>query len=82
MNEGRMFLYVSPTVAIPLFFLAIVLAALLVHAAILTNTTWFADYWQGSAAVAAPMEAAPMEAAPAAEPMAMEAEPAAAPAAE
>lgn len=60
MNEGRIFLYVSPTVAIPLFFLAIVLAALLVHASILTNTTWFADYWQGSEArvAAAPMEAA------------------------
>lgn len=75
MNEGRIFLYVSPTIAIPLFFAAIVLAALLVHASILNNTTWFADYWQGSAArveapaaVAAPaaVEAAPvaMEAAP------------------
>jgi light-harvesting protein B-800-850 alpha chain len=50
MNEGRIFLYVSPTVAIPLFFAAIVLAALLVHASLLNNTTWFAGYWQGSAA--------------------------------
>ncbi len=79
MNEGRLFLYVSPTVAIPLFFATLVLTALIVHAAILTNTTWFGGYWQGSAAVemtvapaavvveeAAPMEAAPMEAAPAA----------------
>jgi len=65
MNEGRIYLYVSPTVAIPLFFAAIVLAALLVHASILNNTTWFADYWQGSAprveAVAAPAEAMPAE---------------------
>ena len=47
MNEGRIWLYVSPTVGIPLFFVAFVLAALGVHLAILTNTTWFASYWQG-----------------------------------
>lgn len=87
MNEGRLFLYVSPNVALPLFFIAIVLAALLVHASILSNTTWFAGYWQGSAGVemapAAAMveEAAVVEAAPA-EAMAAEAAPAAAPAAE
>lgn len=51
MNEGRIWLYVSPTVGIPLFFVAFVLAALGVHLAILTNTTWFADYWQGGAEV-------------------------------
>ena len=56
MNEGKIWLYVSPTVGLPLFFLAIVVAALLVHASILTNTTWFAGYWEGAvkpAAVAA-----------------------------
>lgn len=52
MNEGRIWLYVKPTVGIPLFFLGFVLAALLVHAAILTNTTWFGAYWQGGAKVA------------------------------
>jgi light-harvesting protein B-800-850 alpha chain len=85
MNEGRIWLYVSPSVGIPLFFGAIVLAALLVHASILNNTTWFAGYWQGAAAEAAApaaMEAAPAaeEAAPAAEeaaPVAEEAAPAA-----
>lgn len=49
MNEGRLFLYVSPTVLLPLLFAILVLTALIVHASILTNTTWFADYWQGSA---------------------------------
>ena len=63
MNEGRIWLYVKPTVGIPLFFLGFVLAALLVHAAILTNTSWFGAYWQGGATVAAP---APVAAAPAA----------------
>jgi light-harvesting protein B-800-850 alpha chain len=52
MNEGRIWLYVKPTVGIPLFFIGFVLAALLVHAAILTNTTWFGAYWQGGAAKA------------------------------
>ena len=51
MNEGRIWLYVRPTVGIPLFFIAFVLAALAVHAAILTNTTWFSSYWQGDARV-------------------------------
>lgn len=53
MNEGRIWLYVRPTVGIPLFFIAFVLAALAVHASILNNTTWFADYWQGAASAPA-----------------------------
>ncbi len=66
MNEGRIWLYVSPTVGISLFFIAVASVALLVHASILVNTTWFGSYWEGAAA--APAEAAPaMEAAPAAE---------------
>jgi light-harvesting protein B-800-850 alpha chain len=71
MNEGRIWLYVSPSVGLPLFFIAIAAVALLVHASILSYTTWFGAFWQGSAAAApaaAPAaEAAPMEAAPAAE---------------
>jgi light-harvesting protein B-800-850 alpha chain len=59
MNEGRIWLYVRPTVGIPLFFIAFVLAALAVHASILTNTTWFASYWQGGAPVAATSAEAP-----------------------
>jgi light-harvesting protein B-800-850 alpha chain len=67
MNEGRIFLYVNPTVGISLFFVAIFAVALLVHASILTNTTWFAAFWQGAAATAAPAAEA---AAPAADAMA------------
>jgi light-harvesting protein B-800-850 alpha chain len=74
MKEGRIWLYVSPTVGLPLFFLAFITASLLVHASILTNTTWMAAFWQGAAAQAAPA-AAPTAAAP-------EAAPAAAPAAD
>lgn len=73
MNERRIWLYVKPTIGIPVFFLAFVAASLLVHASILYNTTWFAAFFQGGAVAA---QAAP-EAAPAAAPAAaMEAAPA------
>ena len=77
MNEGRLFLYVSPNVLLPILFVVLMLTSLAVHASVLLNTTWFSDFFQGSAAVvAAPAEpvAAPvMEAAPA-EAAAVEAE--------
>jgi len=57
MNEGRIWLYVKPTVGIPLFFIGFVLAALLVHAAVLTNTTWFGAFFQGGASAATAAEA-------------------------
>jgi light-harvesting protein B-800-850 alpha chain len=58
MKEGRIFLYVSPNVIIPIMFLVLVLASLAVHYSILSNTKWFADFWQG-AAVTAEAAAAP-----------------------
>jgi light-harvesting protein B-800-850 alpha chain len=84
MKEGRIFLYVSPNVLLPIMFLVMVITSLSVHYNVLSNTTWVADFWQGSAAeaVVAEAEAAPVAeaAAPAAD--AMEAAPeAAAPAA-
>lgn len=82
MNEGRIWLYVNPSVGLPLFFLVWVAGvAFSIHLAILTNTTWFAAFWQGGAAVATapvmdagPAEAAATEAAPAADAMAPAAE--------
>ena len=79
MNEGRIWLYVSPSVGIPLLFVGFVAASLLVHASILTNTTWFADFWQGAAAAPA-VEAAAAPAAEAAAPAAEAAPAEAAPA--
>jgi light-harvesting protein B-800-850 alpha chain len=55
MKEGRIFLYVSPNVIIPIMFLVLVLASLAVHYSVLTNTTWMSDFFQGAAA---PAEAA------------------------
>ena len=78
MNEGRIWLYVNPSVGLPLFFIGVAAIALIVHASILLNTSWFGGYWEGGAAAAA---APAVEAAPAADAMAPAAE-AAAPAAE
>ena len=51
MKEGRLFLYVSPSVFIPIMFLVLVTGSLLIHFSVLNNTTWFADFLQGSATV-------------------------------
>jgi light-harvesting protein B-800-850 alpha chain len=53
MNEGRIWLYVKPTIGVPLMFIGFVTASLLVHASILNNTTWFPAFWQGAATVEA-----------------------------
>jgi light-harvesting protein B-800-850 alpha chain len=67
MNEGRIWLYVSPSVGLPLFFIGVAAIALIVHASILLNTSWFGSYWEGAAAAA---PAAAEAAAPAADAMA------------
>ncbi|MEO1045556.1 MAG: light-harvesting protein [Pseudomonadota bacterium] len=61
MNEGRLFLYVSPNVVLPILFITLVLTSLTVHFSILNNTTWFADFMQGSAAAEAPAAPAAAE---------------------
>jgi len=53
MNNGKIWLVVKPTVGLPLFFIGVAVTALLVHAAVLTNTTWFGKFLQGKAAAAA-----------------------------
>lgn len=68
MKEGRIFLYVSPNVLLPIMFLVMVLTSLGVHYSVLNNTTWMAAFWQGSAGevTAVVTEADAMMAAPAA----------------
>jgi light-harvesting protein B-800-850 alpha chain len=53
MNNGKLWLVVKPTVGLPIFFIGVAVTALLVHAAVLTNTTWFAKFLQGKAPAAA-----------------------------
>lgn len=49
MIYGKMWLVVKPTVGVPLFFAGVATASLLTHAAILTHTTWYPAFYQGSA---------------------------------
>ena len=48
MNQGRIWCVVNPTVGLPLFLGAVAVTSLLVHLAVLTNTTWFSAFLQGS----------------------------------
>lgn len=57
MNNGRIWCVVKPTVGLPLFLGGVTVIALTVHAAVLSNTTWMSNYWQGSRAARA--DAAP-----------------------
>ena len=57
MNQGKIRTVVHPTVGLPLLLGSVTVIALLVHASLLNNTTWFASYWQGAAAVAPTAEA-------------------------
>jgi light-harvesting protein B-800-850 alpha chain len=49
MNNGRLWCVVSPTVGIPLFLGAVALTSLTVHNAVLSNTTWYKDFYSGKA---------------------------------
>jgi light-harvesting protein B-800-850 alpha chain len=48
MNNGRLWCVVNPTVGLPLFLGAVALTSLTVHSAILNNTTWMKDFYNGS----------------------------------
>lgn len=47
MNQGRIWCVVKPTVGLPLFLGAVALTSLIVHFAILNNTTWFPAFFGG-----------------------------------
>jgi light-harvesting protein B-800-850 alpha chain len=53
MNQGKIWTVVHPTVGLPLLLGTVTLLSLIVHASVLNNTTWFAEFWQGSHAAAA-----------------------------
>jgi light-harvesting protein B-800-850 alpha chain len=50
MNQGRIWTVVKPTVGLPLLLGSVTVIAILVHAAVLSKTTWFSKYWNGKAA--------------------------------
>ena len=47
MNNAKMWLVVNPTVGIPVFLGAVAITSLIVHAAVLTHTTWYPAFYQG-----------------------------------
>ena len=49
MNQGKIWCVVHPTVGLPLLLGSVTVLSLLVHASVLNNTTWMADFFQGGA---------------------------------
>jgi light-harvesting protein B-800-850 alpha chain len=56
MNQGKIWLVVNPSVGLPLLLGSVAITVLLVHYAVLSNTTWVAAYFQGGAKKAAAIE--------------------------
>ncbi len=76
MYNAKMWLLVKPSVGLPLFFGSVAVTSLIVHAAILTHTSWYPAYYEGNykpkhaVAAAAATAAAPVVAAAAEAPAA------------
>ena len=47
MNQGRVWCVVHPTVGLPLLLGSVAVTSLIVHASIMTHTTWMSTYWMG-----------------------------------
>lgn len=47
MNQGRIWCVVKPTVGLPLFLGAVATISLIVHFAVLSNSTWFQTFLKG-----------------------------------
>jgi light-harvesting protein B-800-850 alpha chain len=50
MNQGSIWTVVKPTVGLPLLLGSVTIIAILVHYALISNTTWFPKYWNGKTA--------------------------------
>lgn len=48
MNNSKIWLVVKPTVGIPLFLGGVAVGSFAVHVAVLSNTTWVADFLSGN----------------------------------
>jgi light-harvesting protein B-800-850 alpha chain len=48
MNQGRIWCVVSPSVGLPLLLGSVAVTSLIVHASVMTHTTWMSSYWSGS----------------------------------
>jgi light-harvesting protein B-800-850 alpha chain len=45
MNQGRIWCVVNPSVGLPLFLGSVAITSLIVHYAVLSNTSWFSALW-------------------------------------
>lgn len=45
----KIWLLVKPTIGLPVFFVAVAVTSLIVHAAVLTHTTWYPAFYNGKA---------------------------------
>jgi light-harvesting protein B-800-850 alpha chain len=59
MNQGRIWTVVNPTVGLPLLLGSVLATVLLVHFAVLGNTSWVSAFMNGKPAVTAPAPVAP-----------------------
>ena len=64
MNNAKMWLVVSPSVGVPIFLGAVAVGSFAVHVAVLSNTSWVADFLSGQELGSGDMEAAAMLEAP------------------
>ena len=56
MNQGRIWCVVNPTVGLPLFIGGVAVTSLVVHASVMTHTTWMSNFFEGGAAKTASAE--------------------------
>ena len=50
MNQGRIWCVVNPTVGLPLFIGGVAVTSLIVHASVMTHSTWVSKFFEGGAA--------------------------------
>jgi light-harvesting protein B-800-850 alpha chain len=56
MNQGRIWCVVNPTVGLPLLIGSVAVTSLVVHASVMSHTTWVSNFWQGDAAKTAAVD--------------------------
>jgi light-harvesting protein B-800-850 alpha chain len=56
MNQGRIWTVVSPTVGLPLFLGSVALMSFTVHFAVLNNSSWMKEFFNGNLTKAAAIE--------------------------
>jgi light-harvesting protein B-800-850 alpha chain len=47
MNQGRIWCVVNPTIGLPLFLGSVATISLIVHAAVLSNASWYKGFYNG-----------------------------------